>query len=289
MKIFLSWSGEVSKRVALTFREWLPSVIQAVVPYVSSEDIDKGTRWSTDIAKELEEASFGMLCITPENLSAPWIHFEAGALSKAIDKSFVCPFLLGVKRSEVNGPILQFQSTIFDKEDVKKLVFSINAACLEDALEDARLNRAFDVWWPTLEAELKALEGELHGQSESTDQPEQFPLKLNEEITGILEEILDLTRTQQKILRSPEDLIPIDYMNKLINRSRMAQFEHPVFYELEKAGFKLIELFHRSVVDKTVSSEDMKEAIMQFEKHLGFILSRSNDSRYMRKVRVVNE
>ncbi len=119
MKVFISWSGNKSHRVALVFREWLPSVIQSVVPYVSSEDIDKGARWSTDIAKELEDSTFGILCVTKDNLNAPWLSFEAGALSKTMDKSFVSPFLFDIKRAEVNGPILQFQSTIFEKEDIK--------------------------------------------------------------------------------------------------------------------------------------------------------------------------
>ena len=126
MRVFISWSGNKSHKVALVFRDWLPSVIQSIEPYVSSEDIDKGARWSTDIAKELENSTFGILCVTKDNLEAPWLSFEAGALSKTMDKSFVSPFLFDIKRSEVNGPILQFQSTIFQKEDLKKLVSTLN-------------------------------------------------------------------------------------------------------------------------------------------------------------------
>jgi hypothetical protein len=197
MKVFLSWSGDISLKVACAFREWLPSVIQSIKPYVSSEDIDKGTRWSTDIAKELEQSSFGILCITKSNLTAPWINFEAGALSKAIEKSNVSPFLFGVKRSEVQGPLLQFQSTIFEKEDVSKLVFSINNV-IEDSekLEDAHLKKTFEVWWPDLEKQLKA----LHPNDE--DKLEVASPKVKKQESVILEEILDLVRNQQKLLRT---------------------------------------------------------------------------------------
>jgi hypothetical protein len=150
MKVFISWSGDLSNKVALELREWLPSVIQAIEPYVSSEDIDKGTRWSSDISKELEASSFGIKCVTPENLGASWINFEAGALSKTLDKSRVCPFLFQLKRSEVQGPLLQFQSTIYDREDVLKLLHSINNAAEPHCIDDARLDSIFDVWWPKL-------------------------------------------------------------------------------------------------------------------------------------------
>lgn len=93
MKVFLSWSGHKSHQVALVLRDWLPSVIQSLTPYVSSEDIDKGARWSTDIAKELEDSTFGILCVTKDNLEAPWLLFEAGALSKMmrVSKKYLAP------------------------------------------------------------------------------------------------------------------------------------------------------------------------------------------------------
>jgi hypothetical protein len=198
MKVFLSWSGELSHKVAITFRDWLPSVIQSIVPYVSSEDIDKGARWSTDIAKELENSTFGILCVTKENVHAPWLTFEAGALSKTMEKAAVSPFLFDIKRSEVSGPILQFQSTILEKEDIKKLMFSLNKACGSETLSDERLEKTFAVWYPTLEEQLNGL-------------IKSMPLTPTPDEGGaidsageILEEILDLTRNNQKLLRNPD-------------------------------------------------------------------------------------
>ena len=199
MKVFLSWSGDLSHKTAIVFRDWLPSVIQSIVPYVSSEDIDKGARWSTDIAKELENSTFGILCVTKENVHAPWLTFEAGALSKTMEKAAVSPFLFDIKRSEVSGPILQFQSTIFEKEDIKKLVFSLNKACGTETLSDDRLEKTFSVWYPTLEDQLNNL---LRNQPAiPAADPEESPIDSSSEI---LEEILDLTRNNQKLLRNPD-------------------------------------------------------------------------------------
>nr|MDJ0646028.1 TIR domain-containing protein [Flavobacteriaceae bacterium] len=213
MKVFLSWSGQTSHKVATILRDWIPSVIQSVVPYVSSEDIDKGTRWSTDIAKELEDSAFGILCVTKDNLTAPWLTFEAGALSKKLEKSYVSPFLFDIKRAEIDGPILQFQSTIYEKEDIKKLLKTINKACGEDKLTDERFEKAFEVWYPNLEKELKDLK-----KSAKSEEPkgEEKTESFNQHI---LEEILELSRINQKILRDPETLLPPKYVEYVLERS----------------------------------------------------------------------
>jgi hypothetical protein len=158
MKIFISWSGNLSHEVALVLKDWIPSVIQNLETYVSSEDIDKGARWSNDISKELESSNFGILCLTKENIKEPWVNFEAGALSKVLDNSRVCPFLFGIKRSEIkSGPLFQFQSTIFKKEDVLKLMLSINKDF--GKLTEEKLKNHFKVGWPYLEDNLnKCLE-----------------------------------------------------------------------------------------------------------------------------------
>lgn len=198
MKVFISWSGDTSLKVAQIFREWLPSVIQSIEPYVSSEDIDKGARWSTDIAKELENSTFGILCVTKDNLEAPWLSFEAGALSKTMEKSFVTPFLFNIKRSEVQGPILQFQSTIFEKDDIKKLIKTLNKACAEDGISESRLEQTFDVWYPILEEKLTALKDQSSTEKEDKEMDNAI------HSSEMIEEILELSRDNQKLLKSPD-------------------------------------------------------------------------------------
>lgn len=166
---------------------------------MSSEDIDKGARWSTDIAKELENSTFGILCVTKENLEAPWLSFEAGALSKTMEKSYVTPFLFDIKRSEVQGPILQFQSTIFQKADLKKMINTLNKACGESCLSESMLDKSFEVWYPTLETNLNGITSKKNNNIKVEVAP-----KFTKE-PEMLEEILDLTRDNQKLLRNPDE------------------------------------------------------------------------------------
>ena len=85
MKVFLSWSGQLSKRVAEELRQWLPNVIQALEPWLSSEDIGKGSRWSSHVTSELAASKAGIICVTPDNHNAPWLNFEAGAISNNVE------------------------------------------------------------------------------------------------------------------------------------------------------------------------------------------------------------
>jgi hypothetical protein len=41
VEVFISWSGERSKCVAEALRNWIPKIINAVLPWLSSADIDK--------------------------------------------------------------------------------------------------------------------------------------------------------------------------------------------------------------------------------------------------------
>jgi len=185
LELFISWSGEKSRKIAEAIREWIPCVIQAVKPYFTPEDINKGQRWGSEISSKLESSKVGIIVLTPSNLEAPWLMFEAGALSKSIEKSMVCPLLFGVTPAEVKGPLVQFQCAIFNEAEALKLLRSINSELGSEKLEEKTLSATFEVFWPKLASQIELIENE----SELPKEPSQV-----RDDRDILEEILRLSR-----------------------------------------------------------------------------------------------
>jgi len=186
LRVFISWSGGRSQKAAQGLRDWLPSVLQNVKPYFTPDDIDKGSRWSGEIRSELEGTDFGIICLTRENLSAPWILFEAGALSK-LGKSKVAPLLLDLEPTDIVGPLGQLQLTRSNKDECFKLLISINRALGQLGLEQNVLEGVFDRWWPDLEQKFKqALEVSPTG-----------PVTKRRPDRDMLEEVLERVRALQ--------------------------------------------------------------------------------------------
>ena len=126
-------------------------VIQSAKPWMSSANIDKGSRGLLEMAKALDGIKVGISFLTPENLSEPWILYEAGALSKTIDASTrLCTYLLGgLTKENIEPPLGQFQHTSPNKEDTRILVHTINKAVGEDdPLPEKTLDAIFDQFWP---------------------------------------------------------------------------------------------------------------------------------------------
>ena len=188
MKVFISWSGQHSEKLGEALRDWLPNVLQLVTPYFTPSDIEKGTRWSTDISKELSNSQIGILCVTRDNIHSDWILFEAGALSKHLEKSHVCPVLFGITNTDLAGPLKQFQTTVFKKGDVLRLLGVINGQIGENKLTQKTLDNVFEKWWPDLEEKIDRILAQV-------DEPEK-PLRSDREL---LEEILQLSRVVSRL------------------------------------------------------------------------------------------
>lgn len=209
MKIFVSWSGDLSRKIAEVLKKWIPCIIQSVEVFFSPEDIEKGDNWDRTISTQLSECKYGIICLTAENTNAPWVNFEAGAIAKTLD-SKVAALMIDIKPSDIRGPLSRYQATKFEKDDFYQLVLSINKT-LEAPLDDKILENAFKAMWSALETEASqimsqfAIKNNKQGKSIVSEQSENAPL----------EEILQLLRKQNSILSSPEALLPIEYMEHI--------------------------------------------------------------------------
>lgn len=148
-------------------------------------DIQKGRRWVIELGNSLDEINFGILCLTPENLASPWIHFEAGAIGKSLIESSIFPILFGLGTSDVAGPLAQFQLTKFTREDMVSLIEAINSK-LETPLDGIRLNTMLTTFWPQLETKIDEI---------MAAEPLEAPVRSEREL---IEELLTLNRNQQR-------------------------------------------------------------------------------------------
>jgi hypothetical protein len=226
-KVFISWSGVLSRKLATALRNWLPSTLQFVKPYFSPEDIEKGTKWGSEISKELETSNIGIICLTRDNTEKPWILFEAGALSKSLEKSRVCTLLFDIDPSEVKGPLTSFQATRFLREDFKRLVAVINNAAGDARLEAPILDSVFEMWWPKLEAEVIAII-----KAGDTDTKKELRSERD-----ILEEVLELTRLNS--VRSTRSRVPDRVLSDLI--SCLTELHKAPFTEDDEVLFRALE------------------------------------------------
>ena len=77
-----------------------------------------------DVAQDLDEARTGIVFLTPENVASPWMHFEAGALAKAVGsrQGSLFTYVYGFDPGKLNGPLSTYQSTVATREDTRRLL-----------------------------------------------------------------------------------------------------------------------------------------------------------------------
>lgn len=201
MQVFISWSGPRSRAVAELFDEWIQCVIQAVTPWMSSKDIDRGSLWFSEIHNQLRDTKLGVVCLTKDNKDKPWILFEAGALAKGLTSSRVCTLLVDLETTDISDPLAQFNHTAPDKEGIFKLTSTINAALEDKRIDDKVFEKVFETYWPQFRDGFKrALE--IHPQT-TTPAPRAREDKIDE----LLRTVRALDRRIRSIETAPRSWI----------------------------------------------------------------------------------
>ena len=194
MKVFISWSGELSRRVADSLHKHLPLMIQGLDVFMSKNDIESGSRWSQELSRQLEETSFGIICLTAENLTAPWLLFEAGALTKHVEGRAAGLLIGNIQPSELAGPISQFQCRQFTKAEFKSLLSDLNKR-LELPLSQSAIDALVDKWWDDL----------LLDHDDATREAKWKELSPNRPDRELLEELLVRTRAIEREINPTDD------------------------------------------------------------------------------------
>lgn len=179
--------------VAKVLKWWIEKIEQTSEAFVSDTDISLGTRWSDVIKNALAETAIGVICVTPENQSAPWINFEAGAISKAVNgqDTKVIPVLIDFqKKTDYKGPLSDFNLALMDKDGLLKLAKAANST-LPKPKDDSAVLETFEILWPHLEEKLLKIDSEISSNVQPSRQPED-----------VMSEILDTVRDIQKQDRS---------------------------------------------------------------------------------------
>lgn len=142
MKIFLSWSGRKSEKLASGLHEFLERL--GFEPWMSKVDIKAGQNWSAAITNALRSSDVCIACMTHESLHSQWLHFEAGA----IPTSFALLWDLEIEK--LTGPLANSQPIRFERNEMLTLINELNQKA-GPGLDAAKLKLCFNKHWHELE------------------------------------------------------------------------------------------------------------------------------------------
>ncbi len=185
MHVFISWSGEPSRSLAHILKTWIENIFQDVQVFFSAADLDPGAFWTSDVLKQFDDLGFAICCVTPENMSSPWLNFEAGAATSQLKRERVCPILYGLSGGDLVAPLNIFQALTAEKGDLKRLVGRLNNLRASSFSTD-KLDQQFEVWWPSLEQQLGKIAKPSAPIKRKTDDK--------------IDEILQIVRSQRSIM-----------------------------------------------------------------------------------------
>lgn len=191
LKVFISWSGSLSKAVAKELADLLRVASDRIVPFMSDLSIEGGTRGLSVIADELGSTSVGILVVTRDNWQSPWLNYEAGALSKEVEpiETRVIPLLVDLEGADMaSTPVVQFQYRKLDKENIERLLKEL--AVIAGADPERAVGRVMPQWAAYEKSISEAVEENRTVRAEPSG-PSNSDL-----LREILETVRDIQRTQ---------------------------------------------------------------------------------------------
>ncbi len=228
MRIFISWSGERSRRVSLGLKSLLEDLFTDGIEVFLSEDIKPGESWAGRLNDEIERSKFGIICLTQENFDAPWLLFEAGAIAKQLGSKRLVPYHIDQLPAVADhSPLSHFQHVTATEDGTRRLIKAINEI-RTPPLSDQRLEKSYGRWWIDFARTLAALT--------STNTAGTVTRSNREVLDAILHKV-ELLSARQSPNISPGEML------HLMNLKRQPSLTY------ERAGSLLKELRHLRDLD----------------------------------------
>jgi hypothetical protein len=143
--VFIGWSGSRTRDVAQALGYWLKCLSLDVEPWVSTVDLRPGRPWWEELEVQLQSSDAGILCISPDNVNSPWLHFEAGALARSVARKLIIPYAIDMDPSAIPHPIGFFQAAAANHDDTFRMISGLFASILVEYDRDSNI---LDVFWP---------------------------------------------------------------------------------------------------------------------------------------------
>jgi TIR domain len=188
VKLFLSWSGDSSRKIAEIFKDWLFPFSNELDIFFTPDGIEAGKRWTNELSQKLQDCEIGIFVYTRQNLDSLWMAFEAGALSKRIDTGRVIPLIFGEPELKLKQPLAQFQAKRFSERGIFETLEAVNN-CLSSKKTKEELTSLLKFTWATLDEKVTQV---LEIESDS-----EMPLDSNDriDVSEILNNLYSLIRT----------------------------------------------------------------------------------------------
>ncbi len=160
MKVFVSWSGDMSHQAARALRDLLPRVLPtADIRLWDDRSLQAGSQWVSVLERELARAEAAAPCVTRENVASPWLNFEVGLLSSMLGRHRVFPLLIDLSMSHLRGPLSQFECFSTSRPEFRRFVGALATVGSAQSPDEAALDALFETWWPEISSGLHVLRG----------------------------------------------------------------------------------------------------------------------------------
>lgn len=234
-QIFLSWSGELSRQIAIALQRWIDVVFESLHAWVSDTDIALGARSIKSIEESLDQSIGGLLILTVENQTSPWVNFEAGALSRQFESrdGRVIPLLVDATHmGQLKAPLNVFQGQMLTREGMLRVVEALFEMVGRDkSFASSRM----DAYWPKLESEVERLREEYAGPVPSAEPV--LLSDLQDQLTRIERMLTDRSDASHNSTVEVDRLLRYLSSHQVPLRSIDAQeAEHRVRGEFERSG-----------------------------------------------------